>query len=73
MGAEPLPTELRQRFQGLLNAAIAMGRAPSGESGLGPRTMAAVSVVAHEHPEATPEHIAHAYDMFLTEHGSDDS
>lgn len=32
--------------------------------------MDAVAVVACEHPEATPEHIAHAYDMFLTEHGT---
>jgi hypothetical protein len=31
--------------------------------------MAALAAVADQHPEAIPEHIAHAYDMFLTEHG----
>jgi hypothetical protein len=71
MCAEPPLTELRHRLQGLLNAALAKGRAPSGDAGLGPRTMAALAAVADQHPEATPEHIAHAYDMFLTEHGSE--
>ncbi|BCO71182.1 hypothetical protein MINTM008_05170 [Mycobacterium intracellulare] len=70
MYADPLEAELRQRFQGLLNAALAKGVAPLGESGLGPRTTDAVAVVAGEHPEATAEHVVHAYDMFLTEHGT---
>lgn len=70
MCAEPLLTELGQRFQGLLNAALTKGIAPPDRSGLGPRTMDAVAVVACEHPEATAEHIAHAYDMFLTEHSA---
>lgn len=70
MCAEPLLSELRQRFEGLLNAALAKGIAPGGESGLGPRTTDAVAVVAGEHPEATAEHVVHAYDMFLTEHGT---
>lgn len=51
MCAESPLTELSQRLQGLLNAALATGRAPSANAGLGPSTMAAVATVANQHPD----------------------
>jgi len=68
MCAEPLSAELRQ-FQRAIAAAITGGRAPAALTRLGPRTVAALTQVAREHPEATPEHIASAYDTFRSEHG----
>ncbi len=62
------PSELRERFQTALNSAIAHGRRPLDESGLGPLTQAAVALVATEHPYADAEHIANAYDAFTLEH-----
>jgi hypothetical protein len=38
-------------------------------SGLGPRTQAAVTLVAKEHPDADADQIAAAYDAFAQEHG----
>jgi len=49
-------------------ATITGGRAPAALTRLGPRTLAAVTRVARERPEATPEHIASAYDTFQSEH-----
>ncbi|WP_458317564.1 hypothetical protein [Mycolicibacterium brisbanense] len=62
------PSELRERFQTALNHAIAHGRSPLAESGLGPLTQAAVALVAAEHPYAEADHIADAYDAFAQEH-----
>lgn len=65
---EPQPSELQQRFQAALNHAIARGRAPAHDTGLGPRTLTAVTAVAHDHPDATADLIADAYDAFHREH-----
>lgn len=69
MCAQPLPSELRKRFQTALNQAIAHGRSPLDGSGLGPLTQAAVALVANEHPYADADQIADAYDAFVEEHG----
>ncbi len=66
-------TGLRELFQDSLNCAIAHGRPPSRWSGLGNDTRAAIDVVAKEHPEATADHIAYAYDAFAREHGASDA
>jgi hypothetical protein len=66
--AEPQPSELQQRFQTALNNAIARGRVPTPDTGLGPRTFTAVTAVAHDHPDATAQLIASAYDAFHHEH-----
>lgn len=68
MCAAPPPAELRRRFQQLLNVAIAEGRVPDSDAGFGPRTLAAITQVAREHPEATADQIASAYDAFRREH-----
>lgn len=69
MCTQPLPSELRQRFQSALNDAITRGRSAMDGSGLGPLTRAAVRVVAEEHPNAEADLIADAYDAFELEHG----
>jgi hypothetical protein len=70
MRAEPpRPDELRTTFQTLLNLALTRGRTTSSDSGLGPSTLAAINVVALEHPDAEAELIAAAYDAFRFEHG----
>ena len=68
MCAAPSPAELRQRFQQLLNAAIADGHVPDSDAGLGPRTLAAITQVSREHPEATADQIASAHDAFRHDH-----
>jgi hypothetical protein len=66
----PVPAgELRVIFQELLNVALTRGRVTPDSSGLGPSTLAAINVVAHEHPDAEAEVIAAAYDAFEREHG----
>ena len=68
--SEPPPADdLRTTFQGLLNLALTRGRATSGCCGLGPRTRAAIDVVAYDHPDAEADCIAAAYDAFEREHG----
>jgi hypothetical protein len=70
MSAEPpSPEQLRATFQRLLNLALTRGRAASGSCGLGPNTLAAINVVAYEHPDAEADRIAAAYDAFDHEHG----
>lgn len=61
--------DLRERFQNTLNNAITSGRNTVGEHLFGPRTRAAVKLVADEHPYATADLIADAYDAFNQEHG----
>jgi len=65
---ESPPSELQQRFLIALNNAITRGRAPGHDTGLGPRTLAAMTLVAQDHPDATAELIADAYDTFNGEH-----
>ena len=63
---------LRGLFQDALNCAITHGLQPSRWIGLGDETHAAIDAVAQEHPEATVDQIAYAYDSFAREHGSSD-
>jgi hypothetical protein len=65
LGGEP---DLRDTFQDSLNSAIAHGLRPSRWIGLGEATCSAIEVVAREHPDATVDHIADAYDAFDREH-----
>ena len=65
----PSPDELRATFQGLLNQALTRGRAARTNCGLGPGTLAAIDVVAYDHPDAEADCIAAAYDAFYREHG----
>ena len=65
----PSPDELRTTFQGLLNQALTRGRATRSNCGLGPCTLAAIDVVAYDHPDAEADCIAAAYDAFHREHG----
>jgi hypothetical protein len=60
--------DLRSTFQKSLNCAIAHGQRPSPRCGLGDRTHTAIEAVAQEHPDATADHIADAYDAFVREH-----
>jgi hypothetical protein len=53
----------------LLNRAITNGHMPVDDLGIGPDTCAAIAAIAGDHPEATPELIADAYDAFAREHG----
>lgn len=64
MSAMPSRAELRRRFHDALNAALTAGTAPTAESRLGERTIKALTLLASAHPDATPKHIAHAYDQF---------
>lgn len=61
-------TDLRDAFQESLNCAIAHGQRPSRWIGLGDKTRTAIEAVAEEHPDATADHIADAYDAFAHEH-----
>jgi hypothetical protein len=61
--------DLRDAFQDSLNCAIAHGLRPSGWIGLGDKTFTAIDAIADEHPDATADHIAGAYDAFHCEHG----
>jgi hypothetical protein len=69
MSDERRADDLRTTFQGLLNLALTHGRATPRRSGLGPDTLAAIDVVAHDHPYAEAESIAAAYDAFNRERG----
>lgn len=62
--------ELRERFQHMLNAALTEGRFQWRGSGLGRATIAAVSAVADDHPDASVDQITAAYDAFAREHGA---
>ncbi|MEN3318812.1 MAG: hypothetical protein V7643_2213 [Mycobacterium sp.] len=59
---------LRSAFQECLNGAITHGQRPSRWIGLGQWTCTAIDAVAQEHPDATADHIADAYDAFAREH-----
>ena len=64
------PREPRNAFQELLNLALTQGRSvKSSDFGLGPATIAAIDLVALEHPDAEVTSIADAYDAFEREHG----
>ena len=65
----PSPDELRTAFLGLLNQALTRGRAARTNCGLGPGTLAAIDMVAYDHPDAEADCIAAAYDAFYREHG----
>lgn len=65
----PNQDQLRQRFQTALNSALTRGHSPSRFTGLGQQTLTAVTLVAAEHPDASADLIAAAYDTFLREHG----
>ena len=65
----PSPDELRTTFQGLLNQALTRGRLTHTNCGLGPGTLAAIDVIAYDHPDAEADCIAAAYDAFYREHG----
>lgn len=60
--------DLRRAFQDSLNGAIVHGQPPSRWIELGTETYAAIDAVAQEHPDATVNHIADAYDAFAREH-----
>jgi hypothetical protein len=60
--------ELRETFQRNLMAAVADGRVPKQQSGLGPHTISAIEAIANDHPEARVELITEAYDTFSDEH-----
>ena len=60
---------MRDAFQESLNCAIAHGLRPSRWIGLGDKTFTAIDAIADEHPDATADHIAGAYDAFAREHG----
>lgn len=55
-------------FRASLNGAIAHGLRPSRWIGLGDQTCTALEAIAREHPDATVDHIADAYDAFDREH-----
>jgi len=60
--------DMRNAFQECLNRAIVQGQRPSPWIGLADETRAAIEAVADEHPDATADHIADAYDAFAREH-----
>jgi hypothetical protein len=60
---------MRLAFQDSLNLAIAHGSRASDRTGLGRQTLAAIDVVASEHPDASADDIAYAYEVFEREHG----
>jgi hypothetical protein len=65
-------TGLRDVFQDALHCAITHGQQPYRWIGLGDESHAAIDAVAQEHPEATVDQIAYAYDAFAREHGASD-
>lgn len=69
MGTE---ADVRRAFQDSLNGAIVHGQRPSRRIDLGTKTYAAIDAVAQEHPDATANHIADAYDAFAREHSAPD-
>ena len=60
----PAHGPLRRVFEGALYDAMTRGRMASDAAGLGPGTVAAIAVVASEHPDADAAVIAAAYDAF---------
>jgi hypothetical protein len=58
----------RATFKRLLHLALTSGRMPSTRFGLNPATIAAIELVACEHPYADAACIAAAYDAFEREH-----
>lgn len=68
MEPEASNNQLRNRFTEALNNAITLGASCARMRELGPRTRAAIDSVAMEHPDATADEIASAYDAFRAEH-----
>jgi hypothetical protein len=62
------PKLAEQTFHELLTAAITHGRRPQHTTAVGPTCWVAIDVLAREHPDATPEHVAAAYDAFAIDH-----
>jgi hypothetical protein len=62
--------DLYGAFQDSLNCALVRGLRPSRWTGLGDETCTAIEAIAREHPEATADHIADAYDAFAREHAA---
>ncbi|MBS1690663.1 MAG: hypothetical protein JST91_00330 [Actinobacteria bacterium] len=69
MLADPPSIDLRTTFQYFLNRALTQGRALDPGVPFGVDTRAAIDTVASEHPDASADHIACAYDAFQREHG----
>jgi hypothetical protein len=70
IGAEDFASaNIRWVFHRLIGTAIVRGEPPGRNKGLGRQTVAAISAVAHAHPEATPAEIARAFEEFRREHG----
>jgi hypothetical protein len=55
----------------LLNRALTCGEPPRAASIVGPATRAAITAVAHHHPDATAEHIIAVYDAYTLEQHPD--
>ncbi|WP_029367408.1 three-helix bundle dimerization domain-containing protein [Mycobacterium sp. UM_WWY] len=55
-------------FRELVNRAIVHGHRPDRTTVVGPATWASIDLLAQEHPDATPDHIACAFDAFDAEH-----
>jgi hypothetical protein len=67
------PATPRSAFEELLNLALTRGSFTAGPCGLGAATIAAIDVIALEHPDADAELITDAYDAFEREHGHVDA
>jgi hypothetical protein len=63
------PPNSRRAFEELLNLALTRGSFAASPCGLGPATIAAIDVIALEHPDADAELITDAYDAYEREHG----
>lgn len=66
--SEQTADPIDKMFRDLLNQAIICGQRPRRTTLLGPATWAAIDVVAAEHPDATADHIASAFDAFTLDH-----
>jgi hypothetical protein len=64
--------DLRDAFHDSLNCAIAHGLRPQRSVGLGDETCTAIEAIAEEHPDASVDQIACAFDAFAREHGTAD-
>lgn len=58
----------RRVFQSALNSALATGARTSSDLGLAAPVCAAIDTVADAHPDASPDDIAYASDVFEREH-----
>lgn len=67
------PKLAEQTFHELLTAAITHGRRPQHTTAVGPTCWVAIDVLACEHPDASPAHVAAAYDAFAIDHQHTDA